>query len=560
MKQVLVLLSVLLATTSFADSLQKHPRVAELEDSLRDGASLYLKARFPERPFLVTVSVDPMRRITGKNSDSSTDLLPYFDAASDEIQDEWDDPQISLHQLVGRVNRISVDISIENALSDQEAQEVKEGLRSTLHLIDARDEIKFSYKNWSKSSDRWLYPFMALAISILFLFGFYGIQKSGVSKISQAISQSKPNSPLGGASGTSIHTAQSPNNGSVRADSLASIKGGMQLSDPIKAREIMANLIKRVCELPVFPTLSNLLYLEKFGKENPAGLGALMSEFPIDYQKSFYAIGTEDVWFSALNAPGTIGMPEVDVLQKIIRDATSAHSIEIEKMLISVWRLGDQLSDFIRDFPRDQALSILYQLPKGLGIRAARKAFPGAWAELLSPDFKVVSLSKEKTKEVLERAYKLKPLANFENLEFKRAEKELREYLTISSTEEEREIYLASRADSSIHRVRPPFYKVLEAEDRHLPEFCGNFTPEQWAFALFNVDRHLRKKIQSHLGEKQSFLLMEHIKKLDQTTPDPVTVGGVRELIASHFESYIISCRVQESQTPDEVENEAQAA
>jgi hypothetical protein len=540
MKFILIPLLMVIATVSSAEPLQKHPRVAELEDTLRDGASVYLRSRFPDRPFLVTASVDPLRRITGKNSEKNTDLLPYFDASSEEIQDEWDDPQTSLHQLVGRVNKIIINISIENALSDQEAQEVKDALRGTLHLIDARDEIQFAYKNWSKSGERWLYPLMALGISILFLFGFYAIQKTGITKLSQALGQRSSNASAGSV------TSQVPQStGGSRSESANSVKGGVQLSDPIKAREITAGLVKRACELPVFPTLSALLFLEKFGKEHPAGLGALITEFPLEQQKTLYSLGNEEVWFTALNEPGTIGMTETEILQKLIKDSSAARSANFERMLISVWRLGDQISDFIREFPREQALSVLQQLPKGLGIRAARKAFPGAWADLLNPDFKAVAMSETQVDEILKKAQKLKPLGNFENFQAKRAEKELQEYLTVSSPEEEREIYLASRSDSPIHKMRPPFYKVLEAEEKDLPDFCGKFTPDQWAYALFNVDRHFRKKLQTHMGEKQSFLLMEHIKRLDQSVPDPLMVGRTRELIASQFGEFLISRQIE---------------
>ncbi len=52
-------LCLLMTGTAFAQEIMKHPRVVELEDGLKNSAADYIKARFPESPFMVTVKVDP---------------------------------------------------------------------------------------------------------------------------------------------------------------------------------------------------------------------------------------------------------------------------------------------------------------------------------------------------------------------------------------------------------------------------------------------------------------------------------------------------------------------
>jgi hypothetical protein len=525
-------------STALADPIQKNARVAELEDSLRDNATIYLKARFPDHPFLVNVSVDPLRRSSARTG-APADDLPYYDSGSEDIQDEWDDPQVSLKELINRTTKVSVAISLSTTLSDNEVAEVKESLMKTLHLVPARDEVQFNFRSWTTSSDKWVYPTLAIGIAILFLVGFFIIQRSGVSKIATALKEQKTSAASGGASlggmggGTSAPSARSESNSTT-------VRGGVQVNDPIRARELMSKFVDVLAKHPTFPTLRSMILLEEYGERNPSGLGALLSELPMAIQTKLYSLGSNDCWFKALNAPGMITMEEIELMQRLVREPATGRTREVEEMTIKVWRLGTMIPDFLRTYPRDISMTILTFLPKNIAISSARKAFPGAWADLLDPEMRIAEIKPEKVEEITRNAVELRPLGQLDDFKKQKSESELVDYLKISSPEEEREIYLASKADSLIHRSRPPFYSIFEEGEDMLREFCPRVTPDQWALALFNVDRVSRRKIQTFLGEKQSFLLMETIKVLDQANPDKIHVGESRESIARLFKKFMV--------------------
>ncbi len=537
----LVLSAILLGSgNAHAEPMQKNPRVAELEDNLRDTASVYLKSRFPDRPFLVNVSVDPLRRSSAKNT-GATDDLPYYDSSSEDIQDEWDDPQVSLKSLISRTSKISIAISVSDALNDNEVSEVKDSLMKTLHLVPARDEVQFNFRTWTVSGEKWLYPMLATGIAILFLMGFFVIQRSGVAKIATALKEQKSASASGGGAslggmggGAAIPSSRSDSNSTT-------VRGGVQVNDPIRARELMTKFVDVLAKHPTFPTLHSMTLLEEYGEKNPSGLGALLSELPLPVQTKLYSLGSTDCWFKALNAPGMITMEEIEMMQRLVREPATGRTRPVEEMTIKVWRLGSMIPDFLRTYPRDIAMTILTYLPKNIAISAARKAFPGAWADLLDPGMRLADIKPEKVEEISRNATELRALGQLEDFKKQKSESELIDYLKIASPEEEREIYLASKPDSLIHRSRPPFYSIFDEGEDLLREFCPRVTPDQWAMALFNVDRVSRRKIQAFLGEKQSFLLMETIKVLDQANPDKIRVGDARESIARLFKKFMIS-------------------
>ena len=176
---------------SSAEGLTKHPRVAELEDTLsKDGAS-YLRGRFPDQPFLLNVSVDPLRRVPSRTDrkTGNSEILPYLDLAEEEIQDEWDDPQSSLHQLLLRVTKVTVAVTVPKEVSDDEAAEIRASLLQSLHLIPARDSIEITRREWSKAAGAYalVYPVSALVVTIFFLLGLYVINRSGTARLSKAL-------------------------------------------------------------------------------------------------------------------------------------------------------------------------------------------------------------------------------------------------------------------------------------------------------------------------------------------------------------------------------------
>lgn len=523
-----------LRTEVLAEVIQKHPRVAQLEDSLRESASVYLKARLPDSPFLVGVSVDPLRRNTSSSPNTQQEQLPFIDPNADDIRDEWDDPQVTLQELIGRSNRITVTIALSTPLTDAETLEVREALLQSLHLLPARDEVKVNLRAWSSSSNKWFYPALAGALAFIMLTGFFVMLRSTTSRLATALASQR--GPTAGAATPLVASGMPSSGGNARADSgSTTIKGDVSLSDPIRARELMIGFVDQIKARPQFPSLNAMIALESYGKLNPAGLGAVIGELPEALKIRLYSLGSSSVWFASLNSPGLLSMRELELVQKLVREPLSGRSRAVEEMLIRVWRLGAELPTFLRTLPKDSAMAILSALPKGIAISAARRALPGAWAELLAPDFIPKALNDEEATRIASQAEVARPLADISNFLRLKHEHELREHLRVASVEEEREVYLASQPGAPIHSLRPPFYVVLEATEAQLKDLVPRTKVEQWALALFNVDRTLRSKVQAHLSEKQNFLLVERLKTLDTAWPSPEDVGEAREAIGKLF-------------------------
>ncbi|MBS1958107.1 MAG: hypothetical protein JST80_01415 [Bdellovibrionales bacterium] len=539
MAALLGMSAVLVAFEANADTISKHPRVAELEDSLRGQASEYLRSRFPDQPFLVSVSVDPIRRQTGKNNtDSDGEQLPYFEAADNEITDEWDDPNASLHQLQLRTTKIAMEISLSENVSDGERAEVRDSLYQSLHLIPARDEIKVETRKWSSTRSYTYYFITGVAIILFFLIGFSIVQRYGYKRISQALSNIQlHNSGSGGggavAAPVTVPSANSSDDRTIFGGS------GMEFSDLVKAREFMVTLVSLSEKTSVFPTLNTMVYFDSLGKQNPAALGALLMELPANLQKKIFSYGADQHWYESMLQPGHFRMESVELFQMAVREATFAHEAHVEEMLIRVWRMRGELDTFLRGLDREVALSILSLFPKDEAIKYARKAFPGGWADLLDPDYKATKFTPALSKEIGEKAEKMRPLLDFSKLSHYRQLSELMKFLQTASPDEEKEVYLISKSNSMLHQSRAPFYPILDASDDKLDGFVQSFNPQQWTLALFNVDRGRRKKILDAMQEKQRFLFIERLKQLDQNHPDPVQVGQMRELIAQKFKEHL---------------------
>ncbi len=536
-KIILIGTAFLISAIALAEPLGKHPRVAELEDSLREASSVYLKARFPDRAFLVNISVEPLRRSTARNpNDTYNETLPFYDGGSnEEIQDEWDDPKVTLHSLMLRTSKINVAITLNDTLNDAETAEIKESIFKNLHLIPARDEIQINFRSWATSDKRWFYPVVAFILAGIFLAGFFMIQRVGVGKITHALKESAKTS--GSGSGPSPMAVQTPTTGA--SEDKSGGRGGLNISDPFKAREVVVGFIGELVRRPTFPTLRMMIALDQYGARNPLGLGAILGEFLPEHKNKLFERSPGLGWFEPMNHPGLITMDELELVQNLVREGNSDRSPDVEDTLIRVWRIGDRIPEFMRGFPKDTVLSILSHLPKNHAIKAARNAIPGAWADLLDPDFKPKPLDLKTLQEISKKADDFLPLHNLLEIRRHQSEGELRDFLLVANPDEEREIYLASRPDSSIHQKRPPFYILLEKDEAFLKDFVPRFRPVQWALALFNVSKTDRTKIQTHLSEKQNFLFIDHLKRLDASNPDMKTVGQTRESIALAIVDFI---------------------
>ena len=510
-----------------ADSLTKHPRVAELEDKLRVEASSYLRARFPDQPYLVNVSVDPIHRFSKENAKGEQETLPYFDSSEQEINDEWDDPNLSLNQLLLRTKKVAVEVSLPENVSDVDQAEVKDALYRSLHLVPARDDISISRRKWASNKTVNYIALFGGAGILFFLIGLAVVQRFGYKKLASSISALQ----LSGSSSGSSFSAPSPVEPS-HFQSSKGFSGDVNISDPIKTRELIHAYSAQAKTLSVFPTLEAMIILDDYAKRSPENFGALLQEISPDLREKIFKQGPGSHWYNCMIEAGTLSLESAEVFQKAIKSSQYSVSGSNEQAMISVWRMGDQAADFVRQLGRKTAFELLKGFPQNISIEIARSAFPGNWAEILDSDKKSSPLSESVSQEITVKANAQVELLSFERIAQHRQYVQLIEFLQSSSPEVEKEIYLAVGNDSYLAKNRPPFYAVLENDAHTLAKVVPCFTPTQWAIALFNVNRNQRKNIEELMQEKQKILFVEHLKSLDAANPQAEVVGKFRASIA----------------------------
>lgn len=548
---------LLISPLIFAQTQGKHPRVAELEADLTKQAIDLLRARFPDKPFLVTVNVDPMHRYGDSgptarpNNDEKLPLSWYDD---EEIRDEWDDPKMPMKALLARVKKALVNVSIPMATSDDEIVEIQQSLISALGLVPARDEVKIFRRTWGQNVTKYDPVWIGLGISCLIvaLLSLYAISKMNASKLAKAIEDSatKQNSGSAGVRAPSLSNL-------ANEQSTKSVGNGSDLrfNDPLKTREVVHQTIDSLFQQhrKVFPTLEDMLLLDRFGELNPSALGALVLEFPADQQRLLFSYSYKMHWLVGLNEPGEIGSASIDVLQKLIRNARHEGTPEWEQLLISFWRLDEERVAFIRSLDQDEALAILVRMPKSLSVGIARKAFPGSWGTVLNSTFQPKEISQKRIVQITEQAKSKVALRDYSMLDRFKQEKDLLEYLKFTDPNEERDIYAVTPPGSLIHSLRPAFYKVLELDETLLKEILPHTKFEDWALAMFNLPKPDRRKVELSMGEKQRFLYFERLKQLDSSNPSALQVGLAREKMA------VLTTKLQ-SQLSENKNNEDQAS
>lgn len=526
---IVALASLATAHQAVAQEILKHPRVVELEDRLNKDAAAFIKARFPEIPFLVNISIDPMRRDVPNSSGSASgnEYLPYFDADSDEeIRDEWDNPQVPLMALLNRIKRAKVSISIPSKLKEADVNEMKEGIFKALHLTPARDVVDIARRDWVVDEVPWFAIYAATSAIFLLLIGLLAINRSSANRIARALTDMKlQNNNSSASSPGPAPMMQMPDSDKTSRQSQSQ---EVKFNDPIKMKELATRHIEFLTRSAKFPTHHDVFVLDRLGIASPAKLGAILTEFPAEMQKRIFAYSSGFHWIEALNEPGFLDFECLEVLQSMTQTMREGDSLDWDQTVLSVWRLGEARTHFVRTLPKEEAFALLAEMPKAVAVSEARKSFPGAWAPVLDPNFVPLKITQKRTKDIHEAATRQLGLNDLEMVKRYRAEKELLDYLETADPVEERDIYGAAPADSIIHRLRAPFFPIFDQEEETIREFVPKISTEQWALALFNLLKSERAKIDMHFSEKQRFLMIERFKRFDAHPPDRALIGKAR--------------------------------
>ena len=515
----------------------KHPRVVELEKYLTKEALDFLRGRFPDHPFMVSISVDPLHR-QSRSPDAAKETLPYYVVSDAEITDEWDDPSLTNPTLMARVKKIQVVLSLPATLGDDEVAELKQAIVSNLGLIEARDGIEVRKRSFSsnvvKEDKTSAYLGWGAAAWVAFMAGLFGVVWLSASRISYALAQAnaktqQSGSSYGGMAAVAPGVSTSEGSGEKGGKGLA---GDVRFSDPIKTREVISATVKRLEEHAGFPTLEDMIILTKFSEDYPSSLGALLSEFPHELTKKIFSYSFGNSWLEALHDPGDVDHNSMSTLNKLIRLQRSEVEKEMQELLVFVWRLEGRQIEFLKGLSSSEAMTILQQLPASIAIASAREVFPGAWAGLLDSSHKHEVLSTERIQKLKAQALKLMPLRDWAIVSKYKSDRELLGYLKVADPAAEKEIYLASGNDKMLESIRAPFYKVFECSDEVYDKLVQRVSIEEWAISLFNVGRAERRQIEKRFSDKQKFRYFELLKSFDSNPPSKSKVGDVRERVA----------------------------
>jgi len=545
----LFLISIIILNIDFIfaqTSFQKHPRVIEMERQMTKDALDFLKSRFPDYPVIVTVSIDPIFRVERQKKQGSENL-PYFRIEEEEIVDEWDDPSISNSFLLNRVKKIALNVSAPGHISDDEVAEIKQSLFLNLNLIPARDSIEILKRSWGKQKEPEFDPFKYIWFGLgFFVFFFGGILLSIWTPIRQivkvlkdGVASTKSNNADTGGVGTVVAMQNwKANAGGGQDESRkesSSATGDMRFNDPIKIQSAIALIIGQLSHSESFPCLDDMVVFDDICKEKHSLLGALLMEFPIEIREKIFSLSYGNHWLEALTKPGVIDITLYEIVHKLNRIPRTNNDLTWQKLLIYVWRLNDRRGEFLRDLDQSEAFTILYYLPKALALKTAREMYPGSWAILLDPKFQPKSISEERVKLLSEGAIKIYELRNMSQVERFKQDKDLITFLRTVDVTTEKEIYTASTKDSIIHQMRPPFYKIFEANKDDLKEFVPTIPVSDWALVLSNVNASIRKLIDVHFQKKQKIRFFELLTQFEASNMDPEVIGTVRDRLALMF-------------------------
>lgn len=537
----------------FAQTPQKrHPRVVEIEKTLQTDIQNSLRDMIAGQSFHVKVTVDPLHRQT--SSVSGKESLPYYEA-NDEIKDEWDDPNRSDQDLLARVNRISVKAVVPATISLDLVNEIKTVIRNRIPFVENRDLVEVEQKMWSvpPTGDHSQYTTWILGIGLvmMFLLGvvFFVVSTLATSRLAKAIRNIK----------ITTSESESVGGGGMSASAMASTNtnqsglgsGQLQLNDTIRMTEAILRLIKNFESSRAFPNLDDMVLFEQYFQTAPQSMGALLSEFPLDLKYKVFSYSFSESWLKGLTDPGEVDHICFELMNKLMRVERTPDKLAWNELLTVCWRLEGKLVSFLKKVDPKESLLILKSLPQSLGIKAARELMPGQWASILNRSQDDNPLSIDRIDKLKQLALDHMPLRSWSLLDQYKKDMDLIKYLRQSDPSFEKEIYGAIPADSTLHKIRPPFYAVLDAPAGALVDFCNQVTLDDWALALLNVPRTIRGTVTGSLTDKQKIRLQEILRKLDRSPVSIEMIGVARERIGKLFFEHTQQQEAQQNVQPE---------
>ncbi len=532
MKLILSFFIIIFSLCSYAQIENKLPRVLEMEEKLEMEASKYFSQRFPGQPYFIKVEVIPLRSDISRAA-KGAERLPYLEYETEDFVDDWDDPNVSISHLRNRVKKINFEIDVSTKMSSGEIQEIKDSIISFLKLIPFRDEIKVEKKlNNDVPVPEFAY-YLAAGLAVMLL-GVGLWLRMSVGFIAKNVKGNNQEN-----AGGSVQTSSPMMSSSGGGDSQLSVKevppirGDINFFDPIKLLEVLHLKIKQVVQNPGFPTLQDMIILEKLADYSTGCLGALVSEFPSDIQKTIFQLGKSQKWLEAFSFPTQVDQKAFQALEEISRSRDMKKSDrDWQNLLIQMWRLDDHLVSFLKEINPEHAFVILAQLPKNISLKIGKKAYPGSWGRVLEDERGNVIIEPNLVKEYYKKAVSVVPVFEYQILDSYRKEKEILDYVRTASIEDERDIYETLSSDSFIVKTRIPFYKIFELNDESFKKMSDKFSINDWTVALLNSSRQYIKRYADSLDDKQRYVFSMTLKRMDESSINKMDQVLMRERMA----------------------------
>lgn len=541
MKKFSVFILFLLSTLNlYAQTADKLPKVIEMEMFLTNEATKFLESRIvSDKKIFVKASVDPILRNKDDNNDKED--LPYFISEDDTVLDEWKVLETPIIVLLSRIKKANITVEIQADLTDSEYMDLKDKLYEHLKLVPLRDNIEFIkkplIKNYNKDYTTYIFGFI---LTLMGLIGLYFVLK-----LSNRHNAKESNSTTNTASNLPAPAISIPNNVNNSKSSFKNISSGsfnskvqgdINFKDSIRAADMLKEKLHVIVNAQVFPTLSDMIVLEELANKKIDSFGAFLSEMTKKSQQKVFFKAPTDKWFKGFLEAGTVDLDCFMAVEKMIRLRGSQNFVEKnEELLIAVWRLGEEDSvKFFKNIDKEDAFTILSQLPKQMSVPCAKKSFPGGWARILeNEEYKEIDL--EKMDKYIAQTLEIKPYFNFKSIDEYKKDLELIEYLKRASLIDEEEIYESLKSTSHLFDIRPPFYKIFKADEDLLKDFVNQFELNQWAIVLFNAPKNYVSLIKNCFDEKKKYLFSNYMKHLDENEFDYQIQNNIRENMAKIY-------------------------
>lgn len=526
----LVFVSSLFAQTG------KHHRVIEIENFLKDKVEKIFLSRFPDQSYMVSVSIEPLRDLAKDKYALDEDGLPYFEIEKNYI-DQWDDPKVSNYQLLTRVKKIQIDMALPDSINPVDVADFKESVFSSLNLISGRDEMRIERKSWQKDKISVMQIGLIFGIVFVSLLGLWLIMRFAVGKsIARAMAKNPiqtPDSGVSSAPAPAMAAVAPSTRGASNSLGGSSETLSLRLTDTLKVKHFVQEMVERFASNEKFPSLKDMIELDRLGQSNSGQLGALLMCFPVPSRRRLFSLSKGSHWLEAMYHATEIGPEALHVLERIERHIGEDRDLAWQELLIRVWKMEakEQVS-FLGQMDKTEAFSILAELPQNLSLPLAREAYPGSWGVLLESETRFEPLSTAQIRKHLEKIKELSGDRDNTVFDIFRKDKELLEFLRFAPVTQEKEIYTSLPKKSMIASMRPPFYKVLEASEAEVAELMAIFSVEDWAYALFNVPREQRKELEAFFSDKELKLYRSYLMGFDKEGPSAEEMGLIREQIA----------------------------